>query len=134
MQRLGIRSAVLSAIIAFMFAVLAAAQTGSIQGTVTDKTGAVILGADVTTTNLATNASRTASSNNTGAYSFTNVPVGHYSIEVKKEGFKAFKVDDIQLTVAQVLGVDAALEPGASLRRSWSKRPICLLWTLKLRS
>src|SRR3974390_1411331 len=113
MQRLGIRSAVLSAIIAFLFAGTALAQTGSIQGTVSDQTGAVIQSADVTARNLATGAIRNATTGATGTYSMPNMPVGHYEITVKKTGFKTFHLDDIELTVAQELRVDGALEPGA---------------------
>jgi len=92
---------------------IAAAQIGSIQGTVTDKTGAVVQGAEVVVRNLATNATRTVSTSGSGGYSVTNLPVGDYEVAASKEGFKTFKVSKITLTVAQVLTVDAALEPGA---------------------
>jgi Carboxypeptidase regulatory-like domain len=92
---------------------LALAQTGSIQGTVTDKSGAVVQGAEVTARNLETNALRTVATNSTGGYSLTNLPVAPYEVSATKQGFKTFKVPSVTLTVAQVLTVDAVLEPGA---------------------
>jgi hypothetical protein len=89
------------------------AQTGSIQGTVTDKSGAVVQGAEVTVKSLATNAVRAVTTGNTGVYSLPNLPVGHYGVSVTKAGFKIYRLDDVELTVAQTLAVDAILEPGA---------------------
>src|SRR5882724_3166253 len=90
----------------------ARAQTGSIQGTVSDQTGAVVQGAEVAARNLETNATRVTTTGGTGVYSLPNLSVGHYEVTVKKTGFKIYRLDDVQLTVAQVLGVDAALEAG----------------------
>lgn len=89
------------------------AQTGTIEGTVSDKTGAVIQGAEITVTNLETKATRVVSSTGAGSYSLPNLPVGKYEIVVKKDGFRSFKVADLTLTVDQVLAANAALEPGA---------------------
>jgi len=105
------RILVLGGLVALMGSI-AWAQTGSIQGTVSDQSGAVVQAADVTVRNLETNASRTTTTSGTGVYSVPNLPVGHYEITVKKAGFKTYRLDDVQLTVSQALGVDAALEPG----------------------
>ncbi len=75
---------------------VAFAQTGSIQGTVTDKSGAVVQGAEVTATSLATNLTRTATTGSTGVYSLPNLPVGHYGISVTKTGFKLYRLDDVE--------------------------------------
>src|SRR6201997_2367343 len=91
---------------------VAVAQTGSIQGTVTDKSGAVVQGAEVSAKELGTGILRTTTTGSTGVYSMQNMPVGHYAISVTKTGFKTYKLDDVELTVAQALGVDASLEPG----------------------
>jgi hypothetical protein len=88
------------------------AQTGSIQGTVVDNSGAVVQAADVIVRNIETNARRAVATSGTGVYSIPNLPVGHYEITVRKESFKAYHLQDIQLTVAQALGVDVTLEPG----------------------
>ena len=94
-------------------ATLALAQTGSIQGTVTDSVGAVVQGAEITVRNLGSNATRTATSSGTGAYSIPSLPPAAYDITVKMASFKTFHASDVQLTVAQVLSVNVELEPGA---------------------
>jgi Carboxypeptidase regulatory-like domain len=100
------------ALLAVACSVLAVAQTGSIQGTVTDTSGALVQGAEITARHVATNASRTVTSSGGGAYSITDLPVGLYEITAKKDNFKAFKVSRIELTVAQVLAVNIRLQPG----------------------
>jgi len=94
------------------FAGIASAQSGSIQGTVADNSGAVVQGADVLVRNIETNAQRAVSTSASGVYSVPNLPVGHYEITVKKESFKAYHLDSVQLTVAQALGIDVTLDPG----------------------
>ena len=94
-------------------ATLALAQTGSIQGTVTDSAGAVVSGAEITVRNLGSNAVRTATSGGTGAYSIPSLAAGAYEVTVKMASFKTFHATDVQLTVAQVLSVNVQLEPGA---------------------
>ena len=106
-----LRILVVGALVA-LASTVALAQTGAIQGTVTDKSGAVVQGAEVTVKSLGTNAVRTVTTGSTGVYSFPNLPVGHYGISMTKTGFKVYRLDDVELTVAQALGVDAALEPG----------------------
>lgn len=87
-------------------------QNASITGTVTDTTGAVVQGADITVRNVGSNTAREVHSNTNGAYSIVELPAGAYEITIRKEGFKAFHVAAIQLTVAQALTLDAKLETG----------------------
>ncbi len=94
-------------------ATFALAQTGSIQGTVTDTVGAVVQGAEITVKNLGSNAVRTATSSGTGAYSVPSLPPGTYDISVKMASFKTFHVSEVDLTVSQVLPLNVQLEPGA---------------------
>ena len=54
--------------------------TQSIQGLVTDSTGAFVAGANITTTNQETNVTQTVTSNETGNYTFPLLPVGDYSV------------------------------------------------------
>jgi hypothetical protein len=89
------------------------AQTGTIQGTVTDATGAIVQGAEVTVRNVGSNTSRAVSSSSVGGYSLPDLPAGSYEISVKKAGFRQFVVPAAPLTVAQVLTIDAKLEPGS---------------------
>jgi hypothetical protein len=100
-------------IVLLLIATFALAQTGSIQGTVTDSAGAVVQGAEVTVRNLGSNAVRTATSSGTGAYSIPSLVPGAYEITVKMASFKTFHAADVKLSVAQVLPLDVELEPGA---------------------
>jgi len=95
-------------------AILSFAQTGSIAGTVSDSSGAVVQGAEVAVRNTATSESHKATSDASGTFALTNLSVGVYEINVKKEGFKLFHVPSIELTVGQTLTVDPKLIPGAS--------------------
>jgi Carboxypeptidase regulatory-like domain len=113
MKRLGTKSVFLGIFLTLLLAGVAVAQTGSIQGTVTDKSGAVIQGAEITVSNGETNTVRTATTNGTGGYSFPDLVPGTYEVTIKKENFKVFRATAVTLTVAQVLPLNAALEPGA---------------------
>ncbi len=95
-------------------AVASFAQTGTIAGTVTDASFAVVQGAEITVRNLATNESHKTVSSNSGSYTVTNLQVGSYQITVKKQGFKTYDVPSIELTVAQTLTVDPRLFAGAA--------------------
>src|SRR6201987_6124851 len=86
---------------------------GSIAGTVTDPTGAVVQGATVTATNQATNAARRADTNSSGAYSITNLAPGVYTVVMEKSGFKMMKFDATSLSVAQALVLDAQFTVGS---------------------
>src|SRR5271166_3034880 len=112
MQRL--RTLVGFGLMVMFSAVVSLAQTGSIAGTVTDASGAVVQGAEIIVRNAATSESHKATSGATGAYSLTNLSVGLYEITAKKEGFKLFRLPSIELTVAQTLTVDPKLIPGAA--------------------
>jgi hypothetical protein len=96
-------------------AAIAAAQsfTGRIVGTVSDSTGGVIAGAQVKATEVATNRTQIATTNETGNYSISEVPRGEYSIEVVAPGFKQFVRRGIQLSIGQQARVDVRLEVGA---------------------
>jgi hypothetical protein len=91
---------------------LAVAQNASIVGVVSDTTGAVISGAQITVQNTDTGAVRALTSADTGVYSVTNLQVGKYQIEVKKQNFANFRLSGITLTVDQVLTANVTLKPG----------------------
>src|SRR5260370_740756 len=59
-----------------------ATASGTIQGTITDKSGAVVTGAQVVAKNKATDISRTTTSSDTGDYRFELLPVGNYTVTV----------------------------------------------------
>jgi hypothetical protein len=95
------------------FSAVTLAQSGSIAGTVLDSTGAVVQGADVIAHNVGLNSVRSTTSGSSGAFSLTDLAAGTYEITVTKASFKAFHVTAVELSVAQILTVNAKLEAGA---------------------
>jgi len=91
---------------------LNAQTTTTLYGTVMDKSGAVVPGAQVTATNVGTNQSRTAQSNAEGQYRFEFMPIGAYVVEVTATGFKKFVQKGISLDVNVMARVDASLDVG----------------------
>lgn len=98
-----------------LLAVNVAAQQGrgTIFGTVTDASGAVVPGATITVTNAATNVETTAISNESGYFSVPNLIVGPYTVAAGKEGFKKRLRTGLTLEVDQKAQVDLTLETGA---------------------
>ena len=87
--------------------------TAAVSGHVTDPTGAVIPGAEVTITNLATGVASSNESNAVGAYSLLNLPPAFYQITVSKEGFQQTAIPIVQLEVNQSVVQDFTLEVGS---------------------
>ena len=85
----------------------------TINGAVTDQSGAVIVGATVTVTNMETGARFTGQSNEAGIYRVSALPVGTYSIEYQKSGFKKLIRSGLTLATAQVAEVNVNMAPGA---------------------
>jgi Carboxypeptidase regulatory-like domain len=92
--------------------VLRAQGTASINGTVTDPSGAVVPGVAISVLNQATNATREIQTTDTGTYSISNLAPGTYDITFVKTGLKTVKFAAVTLTVDQALTLDAALEVG----------------------
>ena len=86
----------------------------SIQGVVTDPTGAVIPGATLTLNDLQTNATITQTSSDTGVYSFNALPADHFTLTVEKGGFQKKVLDNLQLIPEQPNALNVQLEPGAA--------------------
>ncbi len=84
-----------------------------ITGSVTDKSGAVIAGADVTATSVRTGTERRVKTNETGLYAFPFLRPGEYKVTVQKEGFRQVVRDGLTLEVNQVARVDFTLDLGA---------------------
>lgn len=96
-----------------VFSSVALAQdTSSIRGTVKDQQGNVVAGASVTLISPSTNATRTTTSRDSGAYSFDAVEPGDYRLEVESKGFKKSVTTDIHALVAKSTAVDVQLEIG----------------------
>jgi hypothetical protein len=82
----------------------------SISGTVSDQTGAVITGATMTVSNTA-GLKQSTISDAQGNYTIKDLPAGTYSLSASAPGFKAFRSDNLILTLAQDLTLDVSLEP-----------------------
>ncbi|MGB8060565.1 MAG: carboxypeptidase regulatory-like domain-containing protein [Candidatus Sulfotelmatobacter sp.] len=102
--------------LAFMLlaAVGASAQTfrGTILGTVTDPSGAVIAGANVTAKNTGTGLVRSTTTSGDGSYSLPELPIGSYDVTVSQAGFQTFVAKGVTVDVATERRVDAALKAG----------------------
>jgi hypothetical protein len=103
---------VLLAMLCFPLA-LRAQDTGYIGGTVIDKTGAAIAGAEVTIKNLAGSLTRTTISNSDGAYVIPGLPGGNYDLTVSAKGFQKFTAKKIALNVGEKARIDVTLNVGA---------------------
>ena len=101
-----------------MFVLLAAvslsAQTfrGTILGTATDPSGAVVAGATVTVKNVATGLERTTETSADGSYSLPELPIGTYTVTVTQTGFQTFAANNVTVDVASERRVDAKMRPG----------------------
>lgn len=86
----------------------------SLNGVVTDPSGAAISQAKVTATNPATGLIRTTETSDTGLFNFVRLSVGTYKLSIEKAGFKVLKSQDITLTVGAVGTFNAQLEIGTA--------------------
>ncbi len=89
-----------------------ATASGTIQGTVTDKSGGVVSGAQVVAKSKATDGVRTATTSDTGYYRFELLPVGIYTVTVSKTGF-AGVAETIEILIGQTATVNVELKTGA---------------------
>jgi hypothetical protein len=85
---------------------------GTILGTITDASGAVVARANVTVINLGTNVSNQVESGPAGDYNVPNLIPGKYQVTVEVAGFKKFVASDLVLLVDQQLRVGATLQSG----------------------
>jgi hypothetical protein len=85
------------------------AGTGTIAGTVTDASGAIIPGASVVITDTDTGAVRTLTTNSDGQYNITFLQPGHYEVVLGGGSFGKVDRKNLNLTVGQILTIDAAL-------------------------
>jgi hypothetical protein len=87
--------------------------TGSITGTVTDPSGAVVSGAKVTLTNEGTAATLATTTGSDGGYKFSPVRVGSYKLNVAAQGFKTDSAPHVAVDVSSNALVNFKLQPGA---------------------
>lgn len=84
----------------------------SLQGTVTDKSQAVIGKAEVTLTNKETGATKTTTTNDTGGYRFDSLSAGMYSIKATAPGFSTAEAKDVELLIGRTATQNFSLLPG----------------------
>ncbi len=87
--------------------------SGTINGAVTDATGAVVPGAAVAVVNQLTKQETHTVSNGNGGFAVPGLQPGPYDITISKEGFESFKEAGVVLSPAQVVSINAALTAGA---------------------
>lgn len=87
---------------------------GTLAGTVTDPSGAVIAAATVVVTNEETGTARHLSSNSAGTFSAPSLPIGHYSVSAGAEGFATYKRTGIPLTVGESVELTLSLVPAGT--------------------
>lgn len=89
-----------------------AAVGGSISGTVTDQSGAVVAGATLNLVNTSQQTTYQTVSNKQGLYSFPNLPVGHYDLTTTATGFSPQRKNGVAVDTDSAIRVDFALEIG----------------------
>src|SRR5580704_7843983 len=102
----------LVALIGFSASTLA--QQATIVGTVTDPSGAVVPGVNITLTNTDTGINHVIPTNDAGQYVAVDLQVGHYTVKAEAKGFKAAEQKDIVLTVGDRIRVDFQMQMGAA--------------------
>ena len=102
--------------ISFLGATTSQAQTfrGTILGTVTDSSGAALVGATVTVHNVDTGVDRITETTTDGGYLMPELPVGSYDVTIAMKGFQKTTTTGVAVTVAGERRVDASLKPGAT--------------------
>jgi hypothetical protein len=99
---------------ALLFAPMAFSQqiTGSIRGTVTDPSGAVVDGATVSAKQSETGLTRATTTDHTGTYLLLDLPVGHYQVQIERSGFRTYVQQGITLNINEAATVSVTLKVG----------------------
>lgn len=105
--------AVLVLAIAGSSRLLAQVDTGTITGTVTDPSGAVIPGATVDLINQGTSLKLTTTTDSSGSYTFTPIKIGTYTVEASFHGFQQAIHKDVSVQVQATVNVSFALQTGS---------------------
>ena len=101
-----------AAFLCCLFSVCSYAQTSnaSLGGTVSDATGALIPGVEITAANTATGIVTTAISNEAGAYSFPNLQTGTYRVSAELPGFQRQTYENVALGLSQQVRLNFTLQ------------------------
>ncbi len=95
-------------------AAFAQSANGTLQGTVTDSTGAVVPGATVHVQAVQTGVARDTTTNSDGFYSASNLNAGAYTVTVSAQGFATYKQNDVVLSVGAVRELDMSITVSTS--------------------
>jgi len=90
-----------------------AQDTGYIGGTVTDKTGAAVVAAEVVISSTSGSSTHATTTNADGAFVVAGLPGGNYNVVVTAKGFSRYSAKDVVLDVAQKIRLDIVLTVGA---------------------
>src|SRR5258706_10244667 len=86
---------------------------GSIQGTVTDPSGATVGGASVTGRNLDTGLTQRTTTTNAGIYSLPNLPPGRYSVTVEAPNLKKYSREGVTVATGSTVSLDIPMQVGS---------------------
>ncbi len=90
------------------------AGTGSIEGIVTDPSGAIVPGASVTATNVATGVDTPVKTTNSGVFAIPTLPPGEYTVTVTAVGFQTLKQQHVVVDALATVAVNPKLQIGAA--------------------
>jgi hypothetical protein len=101
-------------VLVLLSAVCLSAQTfrGTILGTITDPSGAVVAGATVTVKNVGTGLERTMQTSADGSYALPELPIGTYTVTVTLAGFQTFEATGVTVDVSSERRVNATMKTG----------------------
>jgi len=88
--------------------------SGRVRGTVTDTSGGVVTGANLSLIDEATNVTRSMVSGSNGEYIFLEIPVGKYDLAVTQQGFKRYERKGLVVDLNEVISLDVPLQVGGS--------------------
>src|ERR1039457_4466386 len=121
-QSAGLRRAIPQILLVLAGAVLSSsafpcwglATSGSISGTVTDVTGALVPQAPITATNTSTGVASHTTADSSGNYNFLSLPAGSYTVSATQTGFNTTTLTGISLKVYQQITLNISLEVGVA--------------------
>lgn len=109
-----------------------ATSTGTITGVVKDQSGAVVAGATVKATNIATGVSRTTTTGDSGSYEVAQLPPGDYRIEIEASGFAKYIQEPVTVNVLSRVTIDPEMKPaGATEQVTVTGESVPLIETTK---
>ncbi len=103
----------LALLLTFAASAIAQTVTGSIRGTVTDPSGALVTGAKVTASNANTGVATVATTDHDGTYNIQSLPIGSYVVTAAMQGFSITSMGPIALEIDQIAKIDVKLQVGA---------------------